>query len=93
MDPMSDCDIRLVFTLPPRDSIHCSTKDAYTLEITFLAYLGYNILRLCNRLVSTPPLYKKNASCASDLFFIIVVFLFENNATIAMQSISYYVYG
>ena len=33
MDPMSDCDIRLLFTLPPRDS----TKYAYTSEITFLA--------------------------------------------------------
>ena len=37
MDPMSGCNIRLVFTLPPRDSIHCSTKDAYTSEITFLS--------------------------------------------------------
>ena len=40
MDPMSGCDmaadICLVFTLPPRD---CSTKDAYTSEITFLALL------------------------------------------------------
>ena len=37
MDPMSSCNIRLVFTLPPRDSTCCSTKDAYTSEITFLA--------------------------------------------------------
>ena len=29
---MSGCDIRLVFTFPPKD-----TKDAYTSEITFLA--------------------------------------------------------
>ena len=36
MDPMSGFDIRLVFTLPPRDS-HCSTKDVYTSEITVLA--------------------------------------------------------
>ena len=27
--------VMLVFTLPPR--VHCSTKDAYTSEITFLA--------------------------------------------------------
>ena len=31
MDPMPGCDIRLVFT------VHCSTQDAYTSEITFLA--------------------------------------------------------
>ena len=39
MDPMSGFDIRLVFPLPPRDSttVHCSTKDVYTFEITFLA--------------------------------------------------------
>jgi len=36
MDPMSGFDIRLVFTLPPSDSTYCSTKDAYTSEITFL---------------------------------------------------------
>ena len=33
MNPMSGFDIRLVFTLAPRDN----TKDAYTSEITFLA--------------------------------------------------------
>ena len=37
MDPMSGFDTRLVFTLPPRDSTQCSTKDVYTSEITFLA--------------------------------------------------------
>ena len=36
MDPMSGFDIRLVFTLPPKDS-YFSTKDEYTSEITFLA--------------------------------------------------------
>ena len=36
MDPMSGCDIRLVFTFRP-ETVHCSTKDAYTSEITFLA--------------------------------------------------------
>ena len=35
MDSMSGCDIRLVFTFPPKDS----TKNAYTSEITFLALL------------------------------------------------------
>ena len=29
IDPMSGFDIRLVFTLPPRE-VHCSTKDVYT---------------------------------------------------------------
>ena len=33
---MSGCDIRLVFTLPPRDSTLHGTKDAYNSEITFL---------------------------------------------------------
>ena len=37
MNPMSGCDIRLVFTLPPAETVHYSTKDAYTSEITFLA--------------------------------------------------------
>ena len=37
MEPVSVFDILLLFTLPPKDSIHCSTKDAYTSEITFLA--------------------------------------------------------
>ena len=32
MDPMSGWDIRLVFTLEPRDSTNCSTKNAYTCE-------------------------------------------------------------
>ena len=36
MDPMSCFDIRLVFTLAPRE-VHCSTKDVYTSEMTFLA--------------------------------------------------------
>ena len=36
LDPMSGCDILPVFTLPP-ETVHCSTKDAYTSEITFLA--------------------------------------------------------
>ena len=36
MDHMSGFDIRLVFTLPPV-TIHCSTKEAYTSEIPFLA--------------------------------------------------------
>ena len=34
MDPMSCCNIRLVFTLPPRDS----TKDAHASEILSLRY-------------------------------------------------------
>ena len=33
----SGFDIRLVFTLPPPETVHCSTKDAYTSELTFLA--------------------------------------------------------
>ena len=36
MDPMSGFDIRLVFTLLPRD-VHYSTKDSHTSELTFLA--------------------------------------------------------
>ena len=36
MDPMSGFDIRLVFTLPPRDST-LQYKNVYTSEITFLA--------------------------------------------------------
>ena len=36
MDPMSGFDIRLVFTLAP-ETVHCSTKDVYTSEMTFLA--------------------------------------------------------
>ena len=39
MDPMSGFDIRLEFTLPS-ETVHCSTKDAYTSEITFLALWG-----------------------------------------------------
>ena len=46
MDPMSGFDIRLVFTLPPRDST-LQLKDAYTSEITFLAlhprYKGFMV--------------------------------------------------
>ena len=40
MDPMSGFDIRLVFTLAPRvaETVHCSTKDVYTSEMTFLAF-------------------------------------------------------
>ena len=40
---MPGCDILLVFALPPRDSIHCSTKDVYTSEITFLALDPWDI--------------------------------------------------
>ena len=36
MDLMSGFGIRLVFTLPPRDST-LQSKDAYTSEMTFLA--------------------------------------------------------
>ena len=36
MDPMSDFDIRFVFTLPPSDST-LQYKKVYTSEITFLA--------------------------------------------------------
>ena len=34
---MSGFDIRLVFTYYRPETVHCSTKDAYTSEITFLA--------------------------------------------------------
>ena len=44
MNPMPGFDIRLVFTLPPRDSLHCSTKDVYTSEITFLALHPWEIV-------------------------------------------------
>ena len=46
MDPMPGFGIRLVFTLPPRD-VHCSTKDAYTSEITFLALHPWEKPSLC----------------------------------------------
>ena len=36
MDSMSGCGIRLLFTFRPK-TVHCSTKNAYTSEITFLA--------------------------------------------------------
>ena len=36
MDSMSGCDIRLVFICPLK-TVHCSTKHAFTSEITFLA--------------------------------------------------------
>ena len=36
MDSMSGCDIRLVFTFPPKDST-VQYKNDYTSEITFLA--------------------------------------------------------
>ena len=38
MDSMSGCDIRLLFR-PKR--VHCSTKNAYTSEITFLALVPW----------------------------------------------------
>ena len=37
MDCMSGCDIRLVFYFFRPKTVHCSTKNAYTSEITFLA--------------------------------------------------------
>ena len=45
MDPMSGLDIRLMFKLPP-ERVHCSTKDVYTYEITFLALHPWDIKRL-----------------------------------------------
>ena len=44
MNPMSGCDVRLVFTLPLRDS----TKDAYNSEITFLELHPWNPLNSVN---------------------------------------------
>ena len=36
-DPMSGFGFLLVFTLPPMETVHCSTKEEYASEITFLA--------------------------------------------------------
>ena len=36
MDPIAGFDIRLLFTDRP-ETVHCSTEDVYTSEITFLA--------------------------------------------------------
>ena len=44
MDPMSGCDMAVtsVLCLHYRpETVHCSTKDAYTSEITFLALLPW----------------------------------------------------
>ena len=56
MNPMSGFDIRLVFTLPPMVTVHCSTKGAYTSEITFLALNPCNcvsIAKLLNQMESS----------------------------------------
>ena len=39
IDSMSGCDIRFVFTFPPKDSTLQYKKNVYTSEITFLALL------------------------------------------------------
>ena len=47
MDPMSGCDtaVTSVLCLHYRpETVHCSTKDAYTSEITFLALLPWGPL-------------------------------------------------
>ena len=45
MDPMSGWNIRLVFT-SPSETVHRSTQDAHTFEITFFAlHLCYNLQR------------------------------------------------
>ena len=40
MDSMSGCDIRVVFSFPPKDST-LQYKKAYTFEITFLALIPW----------------------------------------------------
>ena len=66
MDSMSSCDIRLVFTFPPKHRVRCSTKNAYTSEIIFLALLPcpvvdvYSVECTKNYCFMLPGTYVKN---------------------------------
>ena len=75
MDPMSGCDISLVLHYRS-ETVHCSTKDAYTSEITFLALQPWcSVNRPAFHLVS-------DFKCLVKLFTLksrfTVVFLFQS---------------
>ena len=70
MDPMSGCDIRLVFTFPPKDStVHY--KNDYTSEITFLALVACAYTPF-NKLISS-LLVNKHA--LQDCIIVILIML------------------